>query len=61
MLSRPRHAAVLVPLELLGEAEKTSYQIFVLSLPLGIVNLIRFLAKHLTQPFTLGTRFMAHS
>ena len=53
ILSRRRRDAVLVLFEFPGQAEKTSYQIFVLSLQLGIVNLFRFLAKHLSQPFTL--------
>jgi hypothetical protein len=46
--------AVVVLFVLPGQSEKTSYQIFVFSLLLGIVNLIRFLAKHLSQPSTIG-------
>ena len=57
ILSRQRHLPFLVLLELSGQAEKTSYQIFVLSLQLGILNLTRFLAKHFSPPFTLGARF----
>lgn len=53
ILSRRRRDAVLVLFEFPGQAEKTSYQIFVLSLQLGIVNLFRFLAKYLSQPFTI--------
>ena len=53
ILSRRRRDAVLVLFEFPGQAEKTSYQIFVLSLQLGIVNLFCFLVKHLSQPFTI--------
>ena len=45
------------PARIACQSKKTSYEIFVLSLQLGIVNLTRFLAKHLSQPFTLGARF----
>ena len=46
--------AVGVLFELPGQSEKALYQFFVFSLLLGIVNLIRLLAKYLSQPSTIG-------
>ena len=57
VLSRRRVATIHVLLDLTGQAKKTSRQIFVFSLQLGIINLIRLLAKDLSQPFTLGAGF----